>query len=130
MRASIIAFLCITSGMSLLGCTTSEDNPKYPVKGTVTYAGEPIEVGTIVFDPVNGEGPSAMGGIENGNIQAEVTAGEKIVRVSAVRTLERKDQYGEPITESYIPDKYNGTSKLHQTVTRDGANDFVIELEK
>lgn len=130
MRASMIAFLALASGMTLLGCTASEEHPKYPVTGTVTYAGQPIETGTIVFDPVNGEGPSAMGGIENGKIQAEVTTGEKIVRISAVRTLEKKDQYGEPITESYIPEKYNGTSKLRETVTADGANELVIELEK
>lgn len=71
-----------------------------------------------------------MGGIENGEIKAEVTAGEKIVRISAVRTLEKKDQYGEAITESYIPDKYNGASKLRETISADGENKLAIELEK
>jgi len=130
MRALIIALSIIVSTVTLIGCSTSEQHPKYPVTGTVSYAGEPIESGTIVFDPVDGAGPSAMGGIENGQIKAEVSAGEKIVRISAVRTLDKKDQYGEAITESYIPDKYNGASKIHETVTADGDNNLVIELEK
>ncbi|QDU78279.1 hypothetical protein Pan97_53640 [Bremerella volcania] len=130
MRASIAAFLFVAFAISLPGCTASEEHPKYPVTGTVTYAGQPIETGTIVFDPVDGEGPSAMGGIENGVITAEVSAGEKIVRISAVRTLEKKDQYGAPITESYIPDKYNGTSDLRETITSDEKNELVIDLKK
>lgn len=130
MRASMLGLLTVTMAVLLLGCTGTSGDPKYPVTGTVTYAGEPIESGTIVFDPANGEGPSTMGGIENGEIKAEVTAGEKIVRISAVRTLDKKDQYGEEITESYIPDKYNGSSTLRETVTADGENKLTIELEK
>ncbi|PQO31110.1 hypothetical protein C5Y96_12190 [Blastopirellula marina] len=130
MRALMIALFAVTSAISLVGCTASEEFPKYPVTGTITYAGKPIESGSIVFDPVDGIGPSSMGGIENGEIKAEVTAGEKIVRISAVRTLEKKDQYGEAITESYIPDKYNGASKLRETISADGENKLAIELEK
>ncbi|WDI44486.1 hypothetical protein [Bremerella sp. P1] len=130
MRASIFALFVLVSGMTLLGCAASDEHPKYPVSGTITYDGEPIESGSIVFDPVDGIGPSAMGGIENGVIKAEVSAGEKILRISAVRTLDKKDQYGESITESFIPDKYNGESQIHETVTADGKNELTIELEK
>lgn len=130
MRALMIACIAAISGLSLAGCTGSDPFPKYPVSGTITYAGKPIESGSIVFDPVDGIGPSSMGGIENGEIKAEVTAGEKIVRISAVRTLDKKDQYGEAITESFIPDKYNGASKLRETVKADGENKLTIDLEK
>ena len=71
-----------------------------------------------------------MGDIKNGTITAEVSAGEKIVRVSAVRTLDKKDQYGEAITESYIPDKHNGMSKLQETIKADDTNNLVIDLDK
>lgn len=130
MRASMIFLLALTSGITLLGCSASDRHPTYPVSGTVTYDGKPIESGTIVFDPVDGEGPSAMGDIKNGTITAEVSAGDKIVRVSAVRTLDKKDQYGEAITESYIPDKHNGMSKHQETIKADDTNNLVIDLDK
>ncbi|MBI1249318.1 hypothetical protein GC197_15915 [bacterium] len=121
-----------TSLLALItsGCTQSDKPPTYKVTGTVTYDGKPVESGSIVFDPADGMGQSAMGGIENGKITADVPAGEMIVRISAVRTSEKKDQYGEAITESYIPDKYNQASQIYETVKPDGDNTFTIALEK
>jgi hypothetical protein len=81
-----------------------------------------------VFDPVDGIGTSAMGAIQNGEYTAEVPEGEKIVRISAVRTTTEKDQYGELITESYIPDKYGAESQLKKTVTSGEENKFDFAL--
>ncbi len=129
MRSLIFGLLACFIIMATLGCNASDGPRKYPVTGTVTYAGEPIESGSVVFDPVDGEGPSAMGGIENGVLSAEVTAGEKVLRISAVRTLDKKDQYGEAITESYIPAKYNGDSQIRETISADGENKLAIDLK-
>lgn len=70
-----------------------------------------------------------MGGIRDGEFTAEVTAGEKIIRINAVRTLERKDQYGEPITESFIPPRFNQASEIRRNVTADTENRFDLELQ-
>jgi len=117
--------LLITSG-----CGPSDGIPTYPVTGTVTFAGQPVEVGTIVFDPVDQVSPSAMGGIQDGQITANVPAGEMIIRITAVRLLDIRDQYGERITESYIPGQYNKKSKLRETVSPDAENHFVFDLNK
>lgn len=69
-----------------------------------------------------------MGGIENGQFTAEVPPGEKILRISAVRETGEKDQYGEVITESYIPAKYNVESNLKKTVEANGENKFDLAL--
>ncbi len=115
--------------ISLQSCSKSDGVPKYPVTGSVTMGGKPIEKGSIVFDPVDGHGASAMGGIENGQFTAEVPPGEKILRISAVRTTAEKDQYGSLITESYIPAKYNLESQIRKTVTPSEENKFDLALE-
>lgn len=116
------------STLCLLGCGGAGLPPMHPVSGTVTFAGKPVESGTIVFDPADGKGIAAMGTIENGQIKAEVPAGEKILRISAMRESAEKDQYGEVVTESYIPEKYNVNSQIKQTVSAEEANQFDIKL--
>lgn len=112
-----------------IGCGDSKA-AVYPVTGTVTFDGTPIENGSIVFDPADGKGGAAMAGIVNGEITGEVPSGEKILRISAVRTSGKKDQYGEEETESFIPEKYNLKSDLKETVSAEGENRFVIDLKK
>lgn len=112
----------------LQGCSGSAKDT-CPVTGSVTYKGEPIERGTIVFDSVDGATMAAMGEIVDGQIKAEVPPGDKILRISAVRTKNEKDQYGELITESYIPAKYNGDSQIKKTVSADGENAFDLTLD-
>lgn len=129
MRWKFLILVTLFASVFLLGCGEAKD-PVYKVTGKVTYDGAPVENGSIVFDPVDGKGMSAMAGITNGEITGEVPEGEKILRINATRTLDKKDQYGEPITESYIPAKYNLKSDLKETVSASGENNFVIDLKK
>ncbi len=125
-----IGFGCFALGLlGLLGCNSSDLPTLHPVSGTVSFAGKPIENGSIVFDPADGKGIAAMGSIVNGQIQGEIPAGEKILRITAQRETGEKDQYGEPVVESYIPDKYNVNSQLKQSVTADGENRFELTLK-
>jgi hypothetical protein len=91
--------------------------------------GNPIENGSIVFDPADGHGTSAMGGIENGRFTAQVPAGDKILRLNAVRTTGEKDQYGALVSESYIPAKYNLESQITKTVKPNEENKFDLTLD-
>ncbi|QDS96681.1 hypothetical protein FF011L_54930 [Roseimaritima multifibrata] len=113
---------------AILGCGSSGPTT-YPVTGNVTYKGEPIETGSVVFDPVGGAGISGMGGIQNGKLTAEVPAGEMILRFSSMKSTDKKDEYGELITESLIPDKYNANSEIRKTISADGPNELDIKLE-
>jgi hypothetical protein len=127
MRLGVIFMLLVVIGLQ--GCGGSDKAPTYTVTGTVTYGGTPIEAGSIVFDPVDGQGQAAMGGIVNGQFTAEVQAGKKVIRISAVRKTGEKDQYGEFITESYIPEKYGPESVIERTVERNDENTFDFALD-
>jgi hypothetical protein len=70
-----------------------------------------------------------MGAIEEGRYAVKAPAGEKIVRVDAVRTLDQKDQYGSAVTESFIPQKYNSDSRLRMTVSAIDMNPFDVDME-
>ncbi|PQO35365.1 hypothetical protein [Blastopirellula marina] len=129
MRTKLLFLGVVALSPLLQGCFGSSQDSVFPVTGKVTYQGNPIESGTIVLDSVDGNTTAAMGEIVNGEIKAEAPAGEKIIRISAVRTKNEKDQYGELITESYIPAKYNGQSDIKRTVSPDEANVFELTLE-
>lgn len=124
--------VCFCAGLIvaavLQGCGASTPST-YPVTGTITFKGTPIEKGSIVFDPVDGKGMAGMATIANGQISGQVPAGEKILRISATTTSDKKDEYGEPITESLIPDKYGSASQIKKTVVSDGENKFDLLLD-
>lgn len=123
--AVLIAWL----GAAATGCSGPKGPPTFEVSGDVTFAGKPVEQGSIVFDPVSGTGGSAIAGIANGRYSARVPAGEMILRVSAVRTTSEKDQYGEPVSESYIPSHFNQESTLRQTIEPRQGNRIDLDLE-
>lgn len=114
----------------LAGCGGESKPPEYPVKGTVKYDGKPLEKGSIILDPADGQGGSAAGGIENGEFQLMAQPGKKIIRISASRETGEKDEYGEIVTESYIPDKYNVDSKLEIDVQTNEDNSIDLNLDK
>lgn len=94
------------------------------VEGNVTFDGQPVEQGTIAFEPADGLGPVTGGTIENGKYrlagQAGVPPGKKTVRISAVRKTGRQVEAGSPAPpgtmveeiEPYIPAGYNQNSTL------------------
>jgi hypothetical protein len=107
-----------------LGCGSN----RTIIEGAVTFDGQPVEQGSITFEPTSGAGPSAGGTIQNGRykIDAEgVTPGEMIVRISAVRSTGKKIEAGPPEppgtlvdeVRPYIPAAYNEQSTLSAQVT-------------
>lgn len=76
------------------GCTTDR---RVPVQGQVTVSGQPVDSGTISFEPIDGRGPTEGGSIERGQYRiARVTPGRKIVRIVAVRKTGRCVKPGPP----------------------------------
>lgn len=121
---------CAASLLFLTGCGGASNAPtSVKVEGTVTFDGEPLSQGSIVFDPADGKGGSSAGGIENGKFQFDSQLGQKKVLISASRVTSKKDQYDEPITESYIPANYNSQTTLTADVKTGGENKFEFVLK-
>ncbi|HOM16012.1 MAG TPA: hypothetical protein PK777_06925 [Thermoguttaceae bacterium] len=114
------------------------------VEGQVTWEGKPVEEGNIVFEPADGQGPSAGGKIQNGQYRlagpSALQPGDKIVRITATRKTGKKVEAGPPVAppgtlvdeiESFIPAEYNAQSKLRCTIPpgRSHRQDFALPLK-
>ena len=110
-----------------LGCG-SEPFQRGAVNGQVTFDGQPIANGTIVFVPTHtGPGASATGDIVAGKFTIPVKQGPSLgihrVEVLAMRNNGKKEA-GSPYPpgtlvddiEQYIPAKYNHQSELKAEV--------------
>ncbi|MBN2294403.1 MAG: hypothetical protein JXM70_18385 [Pirellulales bacterium] len=87
-RMLTLQYVPILLGLCLLlplvaGCGGSES----VVSGTVTYDGQPVEKGSILFQPVDGKGASCGGPIENSKYKIETTPGKKLVQIVAVKKV-------------------------------------------
>jgi len=110
------------------------------VHGNVMFEGEPVTGGKIIFEPANGIGSTVEGRIEQGIYSiagpTDISPGEKIVRITAVRKTGQQVVAGTPDPpgtlvdemESYIPDIYNRLSTLRCEVVDGEANlhDFIL----
>jgi hypothetical protein len=129
-HCALIGLVCAVSGCS--------ENPRNAVSGTVTYAGQPLADGYIMFVPLDGTpGPTAGGNVENGKFEIEqegsVFAGNFRVEIVASRPSNRKvlsQESGKMVTvpEQYIPVRYNQESELQAAVEPGGANQFDFAL--
>lgn len=100
------------------------------VKGTVTFEGEPVETGEIVFIPTNGEGAVGAGPITNGEFSFVASPGDKKVEITANKVSEKPAPDGLPNYVPYIPKKYNTATTLTATVENKAENTFTFDLKK
>jgi len=104
-----------------MGCSSGATGPaEYPVSGTVTFDGKPVESGRILFRKI-GDGDRAYGGeITNGTYSFTSEPGKVKVEITASRPIPGKFDNSngtpEPIGEMYIPAKYNSKSTLEAEV--------------
>lgn len=110
------------------GCGPA-DPVRVPVSGTVTWQGQPVVQGDIVFE-ADGELPAADAGkIVNGEYTLKATLGPKKVRIHA----SREDEVEDPVMKAkvrkpYIPPEYNATTKLSAEVKAGTENKFDFTL--
>ena len=80
----------------LVGCGSKP----LEVKGKITIKGQPVESGSISFEPADSQGSSLGGTIENGQYSAvgkeSNTGGKKYVRITCVCKTGRKIPAGMP----------------------------------
>jgi hypothetical protein len=110
------------------------------IEGKVNFDGEPVEQGTIVFEPTDGTGAVAGGNIQNGKYrlgpESKLAPGNKIVRISAMRSTGKKIKAGPPApddamvdeVQQFIPTNYNEKSTLTaQIVPGNGIQNFDLQ---
>lgn len=110
---------------TLPGCGGgSSSHSTISVRGTVLLDGQPLDMGTILFEPKDGKGTGVSASIVTGSYETRVEPGLKIVRVSYPKVVRTEPAYpGSPdspiidITEEQIPAKYNSQSRLEKDLT-------------
>ena len=113
--------------LAITACGCSEGPKQYEVVGSVSYQGQMLTEGTIIFTSQDGSGATAVGNIQDGRYNVAVTAGEKVIRITASRETGRMVQgamdqsYAERV--DIIPAQYNSATTLVCTV------DPVVGLE-
>lgn len=123
------------------GCT-SRQSDRVAVSGRVTYQGELVADGTILFSPVDSDHYQANAAIENGRYVMDAaygpSLGEYAVRIEGFRSTDNvvaagplhasEDGADTVNVESYIPAQYNSQTSLRVTVTRDNCRSLHFDL--
>jgi len=99
------AVLVAATYLTLAGCQSAIE--KASVSGTVTLNGEPVQVGTISFEPTDPAAPSASAEIHDGRFSVESPVGNRRVAIMAYRQAKGLGPDGKPYQEQYLPAKYN-----------------------
>lgn len=120
--------MCLIAGCQPSGPAT------HLVTGTVTFDGEPIAQGDIVFRDTGGQIKGYGGQIVNGKYEFECEPGSKTVEITAMREVPGKmdtSNPGEevPLMEQYIPEKYGAATTLTAEVSGPGPFDFELTSE-
>jgi hypothetical protein len=129
----------LTILVATLGCS-SEPFERASAKGQVTFSGQPIAKGTIVFVPQGDKpGASATADVVDGKYELPKQRGPSVGthRVEILATRVRgKQEAGMPyppgtlvdMTEQYIPAQFNHQSTLKVEI-KAGANQHDFKLE-
>lgn len=119
------------------GCGPKSGLQRVVVEGRVTYEGEPVGNGDVMFYPTEtSPAPLAGGSIKDGKYVASahggVPVGERRVEIRAYRKPKGaagKTSGGEgPAAEQYLPEKFNTRSELN-AVVKDDSNPLTLNFE-
>ena len=122
-------FIWLGAGILLAGCDRGIE--RIPVAGTVTYKGEPVATGQVLFFPAEGtetpmSGALLIDGSYEANANGGVPAGTHTVKIRGFRYHPKVVESGQtPDTvdmndflpkEQFIPEKYNKQTELRITL--------------
>lgn len=121
-------YVVILASLSLAGC--SRQPQLHEVSGLVTFDGQSIPEGDLLFVTPDGTRGPDPARITDGKYQLKTTAGKKRVEISAskIRPGGARGAGGEPVAEEYLPARYNTQSELAAEVQSKGKNTFDFEL--
>lgn len=121
----------LLAALLLAGCAPSGPE-MHTVTGTVTFDGQPVASGDILFRDASGQTRSYAGKIVDGQYSFQTSPGSKIVEIIAMRDVPGQvdtSNPGEevPLREQYIPASYNTETTLTVEVSRDSKTaDFAL----
>lgn len=130
MRSAPASFVVVAAGLVALGCGPRD--ARVECSGTVTYAGKPVEEGSIGFFPLTGGGRSEGAVITAGRYTARVLPGRHRVEIRGSRPLAEKatgpsDMPG-GIREDYIPKEFNDASTLEAEIPTTGPHELPFAI--
>lgn len=120
-------WMALGAALVLSGC----NEPKvHTVTGTVTFDGQPVPDGDIIFLPADSGAAPEPAKIVSGQYTLRARSGVKKVSISASKIFPGGARGGanEPVPEEYIPERYNSRTELTADVKSDGANAFDFRL--
>jgi hypothetical protein len=100
----------------------------HEVTGDVTFNGEPVEAGDVLFVDPDRVLPPVHGKIVNGQFRLQCPAGPRSVEIRAAKASQNKAAPA-VLFEDYIPEQFNVRSALTAEVTRGGKNHFTFDLD-
>lgn len=124
-------FIGIAAALPILvlvvgGCGSGDG--KVPVTGMVTFDGNPMPDGYVIFTPEGGGTPVA-GPILDGKFAFSALPGNHRVEIEASRFVGPKNPImGLRPREQYVPARYNSASTLRQEVKAQDTNVFDFSL--
>lgn len=128
-----VGFLCVLAIAFCVGCRRDD---LIPIRGAVTYNQKPVAKGTVMFQPADGQGPTAAAIIKDGTYSTKVAVGKKQVLIEGFNVLGQRHYIpNDPkspmvdIQEQYLPERYNAKSTLTREITSD-ANTYDFTLDK
>ena len=129
MKSCACCLLFCLAILLLCGCGSSGPET-CTVTGTVTWNGNPLPEGNILFVPEDGKGVPDPGKIADGEFRLEVKPGKKKVEITATREIGEVDPVmGKAPRRSYIPARYNSSTELTAEVTPGTDNVFPFSLQ-
>jgi len=132
----LIKLMFFSALLFISGCGGEVGIIKHPLNGNVSLDGNPLERGTIFFDPLPGiKGDPATGAILNGTYKVELSVGQYLVKINGSKKTGNKMQKamapkGEMIDEEVeaVGAAYNSKSNLKQSVVvGDNKGDFAVK---
>ncbi|MCA9090307.1 MAG: hypothetical protein KDA90_16930 [Planctomycetaceae bacterium] len=128
----IWVMICLLPVLSQ-GCGRGESGPqRYSLSGTVTYQGQPVPAGTILFQPdasAGNIGPGSLATIEDGKYQLSrsqgVVGGAYILELSGQRIQTLYDDDGEELpVEDLFPEQ-----EMRVTLPEGGTLDISVPTD-
>jgi hypothetical protein len=122
-----IPFACFALAIFASGCGgAGGDLPELvPVTGQVTKGGQPVEGASVTFTPEKGGLSGGMTDAE-GRFELYYTVDHKgaVIGKHVVKVSKMEGEAG----DETIPAEFNENSTLTKEVTKEGPNDFKIEI--
>jgi hypothetical protein len=130
-------FIIILMLLFFSGCTNSNPQGRLPIIGEVTLNGQPLESGSISFDPIGSQTERLQSGGQIINGKYEITApqglvpGEYQVRITSMiidPNAPPKDSVEPPKMISVVPPEFGSKTTQKVTVEKEKENRFDFKM--